>query len=64
MSNARIYSVDWLNDHFLHNTLDGIHLFLVELIAVAVASFVFYHICQFAVRITKNRENQPDHTRL
>ncbi len=58
---SRVY---WLNDHLLHNTLDGIHLFLVELIAVAVASFVFYHICQFAVRITKNRENQPDHTRL
>lgn len=58
---TRIY---WFNEHFLHNTLRGVQLFFVEMIAVASASVVFYFICQFAVRITKNRENQPDHSRL
>lgn len=56
--------VDWFNDRFLHSTLNGISLFAVELIAVALASVVFYYLCQFAVHIIRHRENQPDHTRL
>ena len=51
---TRVY---WFNDHFLNGSLSGIYLFIVELMAVAIASIVFYYLCQFIVHRIVHREN-------
>lgn len=56
--------VHWFNDHFLHNSLSGVGLFIVELFAVAIASVVLYYLSQLINRKVFIHENQPDHTRL
>lgn len=56
--------VHWFNEHFLHSSLSGISLFVMELIAVAIASVALYYMSQLITHKLFSRENQPDHTRL
>ena len=56
--------VHWVNEHFLHNSLSGIGLFIMELVAIAIASVVLFYLSQLINRKVFIHENQPDHTRL
>lgn len=56
--------VHWFNEHFLHSSLCGISLFVMEMIAVAIASVVLYYLSQFIMRKLFCRENQPDYSRI
>lgn len=56
--------VHGFNDHYLHGAINGASLLAVDFIAIAVASFALYYLCQFTTRFINARANQPDHTRL
>ena len=43
------------NDLFLHNALEGTLLLIVYLIAATIATFVLYHLCQFANKLICSR---------